>query len=250
MTILKTRKSLDGILDALFYSFTKGIISDNVIALNVYQMDFTSVIINVPKFSEKDRLRVKSALVKYSGEDIINDVNLCLLSGDEKALKYAFDYTRATLNRKTNCICDISNPFVAPFRYCIKNVLDERHRATGFIRFRESENGVLYAPFSPDNDIVGLVAPHFLRRLGTTPFILHDVKRNKVAISDGNTFHTFTTEKIANFTPSENERFCVSLWQKYYNSVNIESRKNTRQQNNFMPKRYRKFMPETWETDV
>ena len=250
MTILKTRKSLDGILDALFYSFTKKVVPDNVTPLSVYQMDFTSVIVNVPKFSENERQSVKSALNKYGGDDIINDVNLCLLSGNDNALKYVFDYTRATLNRKTNCICDISDPFVAPFRYCIKNVLDERHRTTGFIRFRESENGVLYAPFSPDNDIVELVAPHFLRRLGTTPFILHDVKRNRVAISDGNTFHTLITEKIANFTPSEKERLCLSLWQKYFNSVNIESRKNTRQQNNFMPKRYRKFMPETWETDV
>lgn len=250
MTIFKTAKSLDGLLDALFYSFTKKVIPDGVISLSCYQMDFTSVIVSVPKFSVKDRLRVKSALIKYGGEDIISDLEICLLSGDENALKYAFDYTRITLNSRKNCITDISNPFVAPFRYCMKNVLDERHRATGFLRFSESENGVLYAPFTPDNDITQIVAPHFLRRLGEIPFIIHDVKRNRIAVSNGVDIKILTTEKTANFTPSEKERLCLSLWKKYFNSVNIEERKNTRQQNNFMPKRYRKFMYETYENDV
>ena len=64
----------------------------------------------------------------------------------------------------------------------------------------------MYAKYIPDNDITELIAPHFLRRLGNLPFIIHDGKRGKIAISNGKSLEFRHTDLPANFVPSENEK--------------------------------------------
>ena len=113
----------------------------------------------------------------------------------------------------------------------------------GFVRFRESASGALYAPLSPDNDIVDLLARHFAKRLPESPFVLHDVKRKKAAVWDGE--HLFLAPlQQAEVMLSADEEGWQKLWKTYFSAVNIPSRERIKQQNGYLPKRYRKFMTE------
>lgn len=56
-----------------------------------------------------------------------------------------------------------------------------------------------------------------------------------------------STTLPSSFVPSERETKFEELFRTYYKEINIETRKNLKQQDNFMPRRYRKFMPETYE---
>ena len=246
MKIFIVENHIDGILSALYLSFTEKIIPDFIEDVSIFQPRFDGAIINVPT-NTLNAERVKTALFKYGGDDIIYQMKICLMSSEHTALLYAFNYAYLTLKYRKDISNMFSNKAVSDFSYTLQKVLHERHILTGMIRFRESINGVLYARFSPDNNIVSLLAPHFLRRLGRIPFILHDVSRNKIAISDGNSIKTDFTNLPANFTPAENETKISELWKKYYGSVNIKERKNTRLQDNFFPRRYRKYCYETWE---
>ena len=125
----------------------------------------------------------------------------------------------------------------------VKRVAYERHRFTGFLRFHETANGVYYAPFSPDHDIVDLLMPHFFARFQKTPFIVHDTQRKTAGISNGNDWIvTPAGEAVVRYSESEDE--FLQLWKQYYDAVYIPSRKNERQMKNYMPVRYWKFMPE------
>ena len=113
----------------------------------------------------------------------------------------------------------------------------------GFVRFSESASGALYAPLSPDNDIVDILARHFSKRLPEYPFVLHDVKRQKAAVWDG--AHLFLAPlKQAEVMLSADEEGWQKLWKTYFSAVNIPSRERIKQQNGYLPKRYRKFMTE------
>ena len=113
----------------------------------------------------------------------------------------------------------------------------------GFLRFAECTGG-LYAHFSPDNDIVDLVAPHFAKRFSGEKFIIHDTKRNLLAVYDGKSLKTVLNESpVTVYLSTEEEQF-RKLWKTYFDSVTIESRKNKRLQDNFLPRRYRKDMTE------
>ena len=246
MIIFLTEKSLSGILSALYRAFTLNVFPDDVKEKSFPCRTLTDeyITINGDPNGEK---RVKDAVLKYGGERSLSAVKVCLLSCDENALKYAFGFLKLTLNNKQCELENLSEKAVADFLYCTNKVLFERHRFTGFLRFKETENGILYAPYSPDNDITRLLMPHFISRLSLIPFVIHDLKRKTVGISDGKTFKMINTDAVADLRLSDDEKDCERLFRSYYNSVNIKERKNLKQQDNFLPRRYRKNMPETFE---
>lgn len=246
MKIFLIDNNLTGLLCALYYSFVENIIPDQVIDKSIYQPQLDSLTINIP-YNTENAQRVKIALYKYGGDDIMSHINVCLLSCDTKAISIAFAYAHLTLLLRKDISNMLSHKAVSDFSFTLQKVLHERHIMTGFIRFQESSHGVLYAKYQPDNDITQLLAPHFLRRLNDIPFIIHDIKRKKIAISNGKSIKIQYTDLPANFNPSQNEKAINELWKKYFRSVNIQERKNTKQQDNYFPRRYRKYCFECWE---
>ena len=246
MKIITAEKNFDGLCAALFLSFTERILPDAVTDKTVYQPSLDSETFEASALKAKTA-RVASAIFRYGGDSAVGRLKICLLSSDENAFFIAFKYARKLLESRRDISDMLSDKDVTLFDFTVDKVLKEKHRLHGFIRFTVTESGVLYAPISPDNDVTELVAPHFLKRLGDTPFVIHDVRRNRYAISDGKKIFTGTTEKQATVKQSEQEKEFLSLWKRYFKTVNIEERKNLRQQDSYMPRRYRKFMPETFE---
>ena len=156
----------------------------------------------------------------------------------------AFRYFRMLAKEKRPVGKRLADTDVFAAVNCIKKVGWEVHKLHGFVRFMETESGALYAPFSPDNDIVDRLVPHFRARLPQYPFVLHDVTRKKAAVYDGkNVF--IAPLGSANVLISANEEEWKKLWQKYYVAVNIPSRERKKQMRGYMPVRYWKFLPET-----
>ena len=246
MTVFLTEKSLTGLCCALFYAFTERVLPDNVCIRGLSARNFTDGYIDIENDGENAR-RVSKALKKYGGEKCLRYLKICLLSCDENALKTAFDYAHFTLIIRRDASSFLAEKRVSDFFFCIKKVLYEKHRFTGFIRFKETARGILYAPYSPDNDITELLCPHFVARLSSIPFIIHDVKRNKAGVSDGKGYTIMKTEGQAVLDLSEDEKKWENLWKDYYKAVNIKERRNRKQQNNLMPVRYRRFLSETYE---
>ena len=246
MKIFLIDDNINGILSALFISFTENIMPDSIENKKIFQPKIGAVAIPIIS-DQKNAERVKTALFKYAGDDIIALIKVCLKSCSPHALTVAFNYAHLILKERRDISNMLGEKIVSDFSYTVQKVLHERHIITGFLRFSESERGVLYARYSPDNDITDLIAPHFLRRLGDIPFIIHDLKRNVICISNGRAIKTMQTTLPPTFTPSENEKATNELWKKYYDQINIKERKNLRQQTNFFPHRYRKYAFETWE---
>lgn len=246
MKIFIIDNCIEGLLSALFISFTEKIYPDDVIDKQIYQQRLDAISINIVT-NNANANRVKTALYKYGGDDIIAHLNLCLSSCSPTALKTAFYYAHYTLKMRADISERLGEKCVSDFAFTVQKVLHERHIMTGFIRFKESSGGVMYAEYQPDNDITYILAPHFLRRLGTIPFIIHDVKRGNVAISNGKSIKLTHTTLPPNFTPSDAEKEMNALWRKYYKQINIEERQHLKQQASYFPRRYRKYCFETWE---
>ena len=246
MKIFIIENNIDGLLSALYTSFTEKIIPDYVVDKKIYQPRLDCLSIDIATdFSHAER--VKTALYKYGGDDVISHLKVSLLSCDKNATTIAFNYAYLMLKRRENVCNMLSEKAVSDFSFLIQKVLHERHIVLGFLRFEQSAKGIMYAKYVPDNDITELVAPHFLRRLGNIPFIIHDGKRNKIAISNGRSLDFRHTDLPSNFVPSENEKEFNALYRKYFQSINIKERKNTAQQDRYFPRRYRKYCFETYE---
>lgn len=192
---------------------------------------------------EEKAKKAENRLLSFD-RDCMYDLDTLLRSGMENKAQIAFEYFRFLAKTKRPVGKMLAEPAVYAAVECIKKVGHEIHKMHGFIRFMETESGALYAPFSPDNDIVDRLVPHFRARLPQYPFVLHDVKRKKAAVYDGkNVF--IAPLGSANVLISANEEDWKKLWQKYYVAVNIPSRERKKQMRGYMPVRYWKFLPET-----
>lgn len=157
----------------------------------------------------------------------------------------AYLYVRRIMQYRRPVRGMLSDEVVLNATDAVRKVRFEAERMRGFLRFTECENGILYAPCSPDNDIIEDLFPHFKRRFPAERFIIHDVKRKKAVLYNGKSAVTAPLDRADVFLSAQEEAFC-RLWKEYYRAVNISARKNVKQQDAYMPRRYRKFLPETY----
>ncbi len=197
------------------------------------------------RFVQADASRARRAEERLLAIDkgSMHDLDTLLRSGDDDRDMVAFHYFRLLASRGKPVRRMLAEDAVRAADECMRRVGLEIHRLHGFVRFMESASGALYAPVSPDNDVCDLLLPHFRARLAGYPFVIHDVKRGKAAVYDGE--HTFLAPlREAEVLLSADEAAWQTLWRSYYEAVNIPSRERLKQMRGYMPVRYWKFMPE------
>ena len=131
-----------------------------------------------------------------------------------------------------------------------RSVGGEAHNYKGFLRFRELENGVLYAEITPKNQVLTCIAPHFSDRLPLENwmiydkthrmFVVHEAKKKWVLVWDEGVDLSIS-DRI-----SEKEKEYATLWKSFCKTIAIKERTNPRCQLQHLPLRYRPDMVE-WD---
>lgn len=135
-----------------------------------------------------------------------------------------------------------ANPDVKKVHDASQKVGHEIHRLKGLLRFRELDDGILWAPVEPDHQVLLPLAHHFRRRLSGERGIIHDVRRAAAM--------TWTKESVeyiappSTFQTSETEAAVQQLWQTYFKFATIQERINPQLQRQCMPVRYWKWLTE------
>lgn len=134
-------------------------------------------------------------------------------------------------------------------------VSHEAHKMSGFIRFRILADGLQYAPFEADHQILPFLARHFRTRLPAVRWILHDVGRDSALYWDGSTLCeseidsaiTDHLRRHGELPPSEltaAECEAQKRWSRFHSAIANGARENRGLQRQFMPRRYWKYLPE------
>lgn len=236
----------NGLLTCIFESFYDRRIPDDV-TTECVQCGLLDEIVTIKTDNEKAE-RVYKCLNNCKTKYLVSDFNLTFRSGEKSRFKVLLDYLNVAISNKN---IDVSKAFALPeiqaFTDLKNRIYTETHRFKGFLRFMETEKGFYYACYEPDNDITELLVPHFTARL-QSPFIIHDIKRNILALCDGKRYKILNGgDNGVTVFMSESEEIFLDLWQQYYKSINIEERKNLRQMRNYMPERYWKNLSEKQE---
>jgi len=126
-----------------------------------------------------------------------------------------------------------------------RHVSHEAHKFKGFVRFREVTAGFLYASIEPEADVVPLIAPHFVGRVGDRPWMIHDIRRRQAAVFDLSSWRLIRgIELSAEPGVSAAEHAYAALWQRYFQHHAIAERHNPGLQQKHVPLRYRKYLTE------
>lgn len=233
-----------GFFSAVFDAYTHKVKPNLITSLSTYQPSFTTEVIKTLPDEEK-ATRVKQKIISLTGfTSEVKNIELVLLSNSALKETVCFNYINLIIEKGARVDKMLAEVAVIEFNDLKQKVLKELHHMKGFLRFIETENGVLYAHYEPDNDITALLAPHFKERIKIIPFIIHDVKRNILALYNGKEIKVVYCDTPLAIYLSPQEKEMQTLWKRYFESVNIESRKNKKQQDNYLPRRYRKHMNE------
>jgi probable DNA metabolism protein len=233
--------TFEGLMTAVYYHYKKEK-ADGIYELNSYQQSivFQSEVVNTDISKAKT---VSDAINKLISREAYIHIYYCHLSNaiDKENiildfLIFAFKYGRNTMNFYTH-------EKVLPINEIYKKVAREEHRILGILRFSDI-GGILYAKYSPDNDVSILLAEHFADRYKYEKFIIYDEKRKKTVIYSDNNWEIKENINIDNIEFSANEKRIHNLWKQYFTDLAIEERKNLNLQFQFVPARYRKDMTE------
>lgn len=245
MKIVLYDGSFQGLLTIIFNTYNEKKIPDMIFR------QYNPSIFNIDNIQTdyKKAAIVNEFIIRKLNKTILKNIYLAYLSEIENIEVDIIKYFNLSLKINSNAELHIEKDYIIRIKNAISKVINEKHKFLGLIRFRKLSNGILYAPFEPDHNIITLLSKHFINRYPNNKWIIHDIKRNlvlsynkKVELSKINEFDNDFYLKEENL--SYEEISFQNLWKTYFNNTTITERKNKKLQRQYMPTRYWKYLIE------
>ena len=124
----------------------------------------------------------------------------------------------------------------------------EYNHYQGFLRFRETEKGILFAPIRPKANLLVLLAEHFADRFPRERWFILDTGRGTAAAHEpgkGFVLYTgldITRQEIGEIRDAEED--FAGMWRTFCTSIAIESRRNPGLQRQNLALHFREYMDE------
>jgi len=143
------------------------------------------------------------------------------------------------------------DPVFYPVAKAIRHLDGELEKLRGFIRFSDL-NGILGAEIEPKNRVLPLLRGHFCSRYANESFFIYDRTHRELLLYAKGKSRLIPVDSFEMANPCKEEYLYRNLWKKFYDTIAIRERNNSRCQNTQMPKRYRgtmtEFQPESYFT--
>lgn len=242
--IYVTDGSFEGILTAVFEAYRNKEEPEAITLGSDFQIPLGQEFREIPTVTEESD-RVWRGIQNKISTNSLEELYRAYLSEYPQVGLYIYRYIKLGLKLGRKVEDYLQHPDVQAIHDLSSKVASEAHLFLGILRFKKLRSGIYYACYEPDNNITQLIADHFARRLSDQAWMIHDRKRDILALYNGEVIFTsglpsFMTGSAAEDCDEEYE----TLWKRYFASIAIESRKNPRLQRSYMPTRYWKNLVE------
>ena len=186
--------------------------------------------------------RVEKSICEKLSYNFFNSIRTCFLSCDKnkdtviihtvyKALKYGEEI----LNSLDNHAFYMNK--------LVKQVLNERHKYLGLLRFKEMKDGTMFSTIEPKNNVLPILISHFKKRMKREKIAIFDKGRKMIVYYDGKKAEIFFVESLE-IEWSDEEIEYSELWKTFHKSISIKERENKKLQQSNIPKYYWKYLIE------
>ena len=233
--------SFDGLLTVIYMAYNDRKSSILRVSAKTEQLILALDDIHVITDFSKAR-RVEKGICEKLSHNFLNNIRTCFLSCDKnkdtviihtvyKALKYGEE------------ILNSLDEHAFYMNKLVKQVLNERHKYLGLLRFKEMKDGTMFSTIEPKNNILPILISHFKSRMKREKFAIFDKGRKMISYYDGNTVEIFfgTSREIE---WSAEEVDYSELWKTFHKSISIKERENKKLQQSNIPKYYWKHLVE------
>lgn len=231
-----------GFLTSVYEAYYSKYIPDKIIKKNDFAPGLFSR--NVEIKTDKEKFdKVYTAIQQKISKQILKTVYYAFLSETADIETALYKYLKLGFKVGKKVEDFLTRPEVRKVQDYSRKVSREKHRLQGLIRFRQTEADILYAPLEPDYDIIALLSNHFKKRMTNQKWIIHDKKRSKVVLYNGEEV-VITEMKKLELEYSGEEFLYQELWQEFFDTIAVKKRKNLKLQKQYMPVRYWKYLVE------
>ncbi len=203
--------------------------------------------------NEVNATRVWDGIKRVGGELTCEQLFHAYLSLDDSIEMVILDYCKELFIQKVSIATNFANIAVLKVSQMEKRVLREAQRMIMFIRFEQAADGTWFAPISPNYDVLPLITGHFRLRFADQPWLIYDTRRGYGFFFDTNKLEQITIDNPAfnvisgqlntEATHPDEDKW-QEMWKTYFKQIAIRERTNLKCQQNFMPKRFWKYLTE------
>ncbi|ENU63558.1 TIGR03915 family putative DNA repair protein [Acinetobacter lwoffii] len=179
------------------------------------------------------------------------------LSEQEAAFQTLFDFAVYVFQNQRPIDKDYGHTEVSGMSQWAKQVGGEKHRMEAFVRFKKAKDGLFLSLVRPDFNVLPIISRHFQERYQDQSWLIYDEQRNYGIYYDLRQMHQVEMNaeiidpqirighsQSFSIELDDQELLYDQLWKDYFNSVNIQARKNMKLHIQYVPKRYWRYMNE------
>ena len=233
--------SFDGLLTVIFIAYKDRKNNELRIIVKTGQLLLGLDDINVITNFSKAR-RVEKAICDKLSQNFLNNIQTCFLSCDKnKDIVIVHPVYKALKQGKE--ILNSLDEHAFYVNKLVKQVLNERHRYLGVLRFKEVKDGTMFSTIEPKNNVLPILLSHFINRMKREKFAIYDKKRKIIAYYDTKKVEIFFVKSLE-IEWSDEEIEYSELWKTFHKSISIKERENKKLQQSNLPKYYWKHLIE------
>lgn len=238
----------DGIFTAIYDAWAAKI-PDGRLSIRVeenYMMEFFTDYVYVQTDLEK-AVKVARSVSRKIGTQAYDMIYKAALSCEEEKIDVIYHFLKMGFAYGPSVVTMHTNDTICRLFELSRAVTNESHLFREFVRFGESEEGILIARIKPKNQVLSLIAHHFTDRFPEENFVILDEvhqtglfheKRKEWYLSP------LTKKALEGIWAHSKGAEYENLWKAFFRTIAIQERTNPQCQRNHCALRYRDYMVE------
>ena len=233
--------SFDGLLTVIYIAYNDRESNTLRISAKAEQLILALDDIHVITDFSKAR-RVEKSICDKLSYNFLNSIRTCFLSCDKNKDTVIVHTVYKALKQGEEILHSLDE-HAFYVNKLVKQVLNERHRYLGVLRFKEVKDGTMFSTIEPKNNVLPILLSHFINRMKREKFAIYDKKRKMIAYYDTKKVKIFFVKSLE-IEWSDEEIEYSELWKTFHKSISIKERENKKLQQSNLPKYYWKHLIE------
>lgn len=200
--------------------------------------------------NEQKAIAVEKLIKKHLGYEAYWDIYHAVLSDDPEkgdAILGAMLEAKKIADSK-KIMQHLSHPKVRKVFELSRRVANESHYYKEIVRFKELENGILFAQIEPRCQILTCLGDHFSNRFPLENWMIYDRTHKMFLVHrESKQWFLIVDDELneeAVMKLSEKEKTYMTLWKGFFENIAIVERESYERQRQHLPLRYRKHVTE------
>ena len=233
--------SFDGLLTVIYMAYNDR--ESNMLRVNVKAEQLILALDDIHIITDFSKARrVEKAICDKLSQDFLNKIRTCFLSNDKNKDTIIIHTVYKALKQGEEILNSLDE-HAFYMNKLVKQVLNERHRYLGLLRFKEMKDGIMFSTIEPKNNVLPILISHFKNRMKREKIAIFDKGRKMIVYYDGKKAEIFFVESLE-IEWSDEEIEYSELWKTFHKSISIKERENKKLQQSNLPKYYWKHLVE------